>query len=398
MIMVEKNLLDQGLRRLRRGGVKVVFWDGTSKTYGPDKPYFTLTITSPRVAWAMARNLSLGIGEAYSKGLIEVDGPLDQLVRLSSENREVAGNLSRAAQRIRLHRNTKRKQAAYIEHHYDLGNDFYKLWLDNDTMAYTCAYFRTPNDTLEQAQTQKLDHVLRKLQIQPGQTVAELGCGWGHLLVRAAKLYGAKGIGVTLSKEQIAYATELAKREKVDHLVEFKLMNYQDLPAYVDYQFDRVMSIGMLEHVGRGNHDKFFQVVDKLLKPKGVAVVHSITAQREHASDAWIDKYIFPGGYIPSVREITARFPKYDFRMIDYENLRYHYKLTLDEWWRRYEKHKTKVIGMYGEEFYRMWRFWLACSAGSFNYGNIDLSQWVLTKGFNNDLPLTREHVYLPKK
>ncbi len=397
--MFEKTLLTQGLKKLKRGGVTIKFWDGTSQTFGPDKPYVTITIKSPAVVRAMMKNTSLGIGEGYARGDIEVDGPLDNVVRIAIENRKVFGSWGKTLQRMRQHRNTKAHQAAYIEHHYDLGNDFYKLWLDNETMAYTCAYFRTKEDTLEHAQVQKMDHVLRKLQLEPGHSVAELGCGWGHLLVRAAKLYGAHGIGVTLSKEQVAYAKALAKREKVDHLVQFELMNYQDLPSHVDYQFDRVMSVGMLEHVGLGNQHQFFQVIDALLKDKGVAVVHSITAQTEHIpTDAWIDKYIFPGGYVPSVREVTAKFPEYDLHMLDYENLRYHYKLTLDEWWRRYEKHKKKVITMYDEEFYRMWRFWLASSSGSFNFGSLSLSQWVLSKGINNNLPLTREHIYLPTK
>lgn len=394
--MIEKALLDQGLKRLRRGGTTIKFWDGTYKNYGPDAPYVTIVFKSPAVIRAMARNVSLAIGEAYAKGDIEVEAPLDNLVRLTIENQEVFGSWGKAAQRVHLHTNNKRNQAAYIEHHYDLGNDFYRLWLDKETMTYTCAYFRSPTDTLEQAQAQKLDHVLRKLQLEPGQTVAELGCGWGHLLVRAAKNYGVTGIGVTLSKEQVSYAKKLAKREKVDHLVSFKLMNYQDLPSHVTHEFDRVVSVGMLEHVGRGNHDQFFKVVDKLLKPKGLAVVHSITAQTEHVPNAWIDKYIFPGGYIPSVREITAKLPDYNFHMLDYENLRYHYKLTLDEWRRRYESHKDDVVAMYDEEFYRMWDFWLASSSGSFNFGAIDLSQWVISKGINNDLPLTREHIYSP--
>jgi cyclopropane-fatty-acyl-phospholipid synthase len=395
--VVEKKILSQGLAHLRHGGLTVNFWDGTKETFGPDKPYVTITIKSPRVVRAMMRNASLAIGEGYMNGDVEVDGPLDNVIRISIENHDLFGSWAKRLQHLRRHKNTKNHQAAYIQHHYDLGNDFYKLWLDNETMAYTCAYFRTPKDTLEQAQVQKMDHVLRKLQLEPGQSVAELGCGWGHLLVRAAKLYGVHGVGVTLSKEQASYAKALAKREKVEDKVRFELMNYQDLPDNVDGQFDRVMSVGMLEHVGLGNQHQFFKVIDTLLKEKGVAVIHSITAQTEHdPPDAWIDKYIFPGGYIPSVREVTAKFPTYNFYMLDYENLRYHYKLTLDEWWRRYEKHKRKVIAMYGEQFYRMWRFWLACSSGSFNFGSLILSQWVLCKGVNNDLPLTREHIYAP--
>jgi len=392
--MLEKRLLNSALSRLSHGGVRIRYWDGSEKTYGPEKPYVTITVKEPAVVRRMARNVSLGIGEGYSKGLVEVDGPLTDVIRLAAENPQNLSKLVHALKSPSLHRNKQNRQKSYIAHHYDLGNDFYKMWLDK-SMLYTCAYFRKPTNTLEQAQQDKIDYVLKKLRIKKGMSLADLGCGWGDLLITAAKKYKATGIGVTLSEEQVKWANERAKKEGVADLISFKLINYQDLPKYMKgKQFDRVASVGMMEHVGRGNHHKYFETVDKLLKPGGVSFAHFISSQREIAPDAWIDKYIFPGGYLPSPREIITEIQKLNFRLTDYENIRYHYALTLHEWRKRFNAHKKEVVKMFDEEFYRMWDFWLACSEGSFKYGNIDLSHFVFTKGINNDLPLTREDWY----
>lgn len=391
--MVEKTLFEQLTKRLQKGTLTVHFWDGTTKKYGSGKPAAEMSLSSPNVVRKMFKNLSLGIGEGYMDKTIELQ-PLDAFMNLVYMNIPVLiGTAQKLNPQRMLSRNTRSKQAAYIEHHYDLGNDFYKLWLDHQTMAYTCAYYRTPHDSLEKAQSQKIDHVLRKLQLEKGMKVAELGCGWGYLLVRAAKKYGVSGIGVTLSREQLAYAKELAKREGVDKLVKFELANYQEL-AERGKQYDRVYSVGLFEHVGQGNQDQYFKAVDTLLKPGGISFLHCITSQIERTTDAWLDKYIFPGGHLHSVGQMVSYLSAYDFRLMDYENLRPHYALTLDEWWRRFEEHKDEVITMFDERFYRMWRFWLAASSASFRYGELDLSQLVFSKGINNDLPLTREHVY----
>lgn len=391
--MVEKKLFEQLAKRLKQGTITVHYWDDTVTTYGSGEPTADVTIASPKVVRALFKNMSLGVGEAYMDGTIKIE-PLDAFLNIIYLNiDELIGPMQKLNPQNILSRNTRKKQADYIEHHYDLGNDFYKLWLDNDTMAYTCAYFRTPNDTLEMAQSQKIDHVLHKLQLQKGMQVAELGCGWGYLLVRAAKKYGVSGIGVTLSHEQHKYATELAKKEGVDHLVKFELMNYQEL-AERDMQYDRVYSVGLFEHVGRDNQDEYFKVVDKLLKPGGISFLHCITSQVERATDAWTDKYIFPGGHIHAVSGMVSYLAPYNFRLMDYESLRLHYAMTLDEWWNRFEEHKDEIIEMFDERFYRMWRFWLGASSANFRYGEMDLSQLVFSKGINNELPLTREHVY----
>lgn len=390
--MLKKQLLEAYLKKLKHGGVAIKYWDGDKQAYGPEKPYVTMHIKSPDVVQKMMRSPSLGIGESYAEGLIDVEGPLTDVVRIAIENPSRLKPLVRTLSSPKLHQNKRTHQKGYIAHHYDLGNDFYERWLDKQ-MLYTCAYYRSPNDTLEKAQEQKIDYVLKKLRLKKGQSLADLGCGWGTLLITAAKKYGATGIGVTLSEEQVRYANAAAKKAGVDKQVKFELLNYQELPERGE-MYDRVVSVGMMEHVGRHNHHTYFETVDALLKPGGVSVAHFISQQKELPVDAWIDKYIFPGGYLPSVREITALLPKYDFRLTDYENLRPHYALTLHEWRKRFNKHQAWVEKKFDEKFYRMWDFWLACSEGSFKYGSIDLSHFVFTKGVTNDLPLTREDWY----
>lgn len=390
--MLEKRLLETYLKKLKRGGVAIEYWDGSRHTYGPEKPYISLHLKSPRVVRKMMRSPSLGIGESYSEGLIDVTGPLTDVVRIAIENPSRLKPLSRALSAPKLHKNILPQQKSYIAHHYDLGNDFYQLWLDKQ-MLYTCAYYRSPKDSLEKAQEQKIEYVLKKLRLKKGQSLADLGCGWGTLLITAAKKYGATGIGVTLSEEQVKYANEAAKKARVHKQVKFELLNYQALPDR-NKQYDHVVSVGMMEHVGQHNHHTYFEAVDALLKPGGVSVAHFISQQTELPVDAWIDKYIFPGGYLPSVREITALLPRYNFRLTDYENLRPHYALTLHEWRKRFNQHGAWVENKFDEKFYRMWDFWLACSEGSFKYGSIDLSHFVFTKGVTNDLPLTREDWY----
>jgi cyclopropane-fatty-acyl-phospholipid synthase len=396
--MLEKTILDRFLQSFTKGTLTVNFWDGTRTSYGSGSPKATVTLKTSRVFRAMVRDVPLAVGEAYMDGTVDIQ-PLDAFFQIVNINRDsYTGRLTKLAIALRhTQRNHRSAHKRQIQHHYDLGNDFYKMWLDNDTMAYTCAYYKTPNDSLEKAQVQKFDHVLRKLQIQPGYSLLDIGCGWGHLLVKAAKDYKATGLGVTLSAEQYAYAQDLAKREKVDKQVRFELLDYQDL-ADRELQFDRVYSVGILEHVGRGNYDTYFNVVDKMLKPGGVSFAHTISQEFPHRTDKWIDKYIFPGGYLPTVSQITERLPEHNFRLLDYENLRIHYAMTLDEWWRRFEKHRTQVIKMFDERFYRMWRFWLAASSSGFRYGNLSLSQFVFTKGLRNDIPLTRDYMYASKK
>ncbi len=392
LCMVDKIIFEQVLSRLPVGSIKVIYPDKTEKIFGKGELYTTLTINDPKAISEIVHKIDLGFGEAYTEGRVSVpNDQLNRLVDLSNENSTLLIDKFGKKMNYKYNVNAKKNQKQQIQSHYDLGNDFYKLWLD-DTMTYTCAYFKTSQDTLENAQRQKIDHVLKKLQLKKGQEFVDIGCGWGYLVVRAAKEYGAKGLGVTLSKEQYEFAKDLAKKEGVEDLVEFRNINYQDLiPSKKTY--DRVVSVGIFEHIGRGNHRQYFDVVDKLLNPGGISVLHTISQQTESDMPAWIDKYIFPGGYVPSLREMMNLFPEYGMRVVDYENLRPHYALTLREWLNRFEKHVPEITKMYDENFVRMWRLYLAGSISAFETGNNDLSQIIFTKGISNNIPLTREYM-----
>jgi cyclopropane-fatty-acyl-phospholipid synthase len=386
--MFEKRIADAVLRRLTRGGVAIRYWDGDTRTYGPAEPYFTMTLRTPGVVRALLRNMMLGFGEAYADGRIEIDGPLGDVGRLLIDNQGVLDKLPLARATPRFRRTGRGSRREHIHHHYDLGNEFYALWLDA-SLTYSCAYFRDPADSLERAQEQKIAYLLRKLRLREGQRLLDIGSGWGALLITAAKDYGVHGLGVTLSEEQLSRSREAAEQAGVDDRITFELCDFRDLAPRGE-TFDRIVSVGMFEHVGKHNHGHYYDAVARMLPDGGVSVLHTISNEVEEPTDAWIEKYIFPGGYVPSTREIVAALPRYDLRLVDYENLRLHYAMTLEEWQRRYEKHRDDVTTMFDEKFYRMWDLWLASSAAAFRYGAYNLSQFVLTKGVNNDLPLTR--------
>ena len=220
-------------------------------------------------------------------------------------------------------------------------------------------------------------------------TLLDIGCGWGFLLMRAAKKYGIKGTGITLSKEQYQKFSEDIEREGLKDRLQVELMDYRDL-KHSGVQFDRVVSVGMLEHVGRGNYELFMENAEAVLKPEGLFLLHYISAQKEHEGDPWIKKYIFPGGTIPSLREIIDILPEYEFHVLDIESLRRHYNRTLLCWRENFLKHRAEIARMQGEEFTRMWELYLASCAATFNNVIIDLHQILTSKGINNRLPMTR--------
>ena len=388
---MEQKILSRVLGQIKHGSLHVSFWDGTERTFGVGRPTIGVRIQNPGILGKAIKNPSLVFGEAYMNGDIELDSPLAAVMtfaELNPVNLEFGRRLGKWRGR---YQNKKSTQAKFIAHHYDIGNDFYALWLD-PTMSYSCAYFASMTASLESAQRQKTDHVLRKLQLEPGQELLDIGSGWGHLLVTAAKHYGVKGLGVSLSREQVTFAQALAKRAGVDQLVTFKYLNYQDIPE--QKKFDRIVSVGFFEHVGRNNLDDYFTALNRHLRPNGVSVLHSITHQDESPIDPWIDKYIFPGGYIPSVRETTSLIAKHGFYLYDYENLGQHYGLTIEHWLRNYEDHKAAVINLYDERFYRMWRLYLIGAMLTFKTGSSSLSQWTFKQGKDPSWPLTRAGLY----
>jgi cyclopropane-fatty-acyl-phospholipid synthase len=388
---MEQKILNKILGQIKHGTLNVTFWDGSEQAFGHGAPQVTIRLNKPGILRKAIRKPSLVFGESYVNGDIELLSPLEDMLKLSQLNpvNLELGNL--LGKTHRLNKNKKPKQAKYIAHHYDIGNEFYKLWLDS-TMNYSCAYFESAADSLETAQRQKTEHILRKLQLKPGMRLLDIGSGWGYLLVAAAKKYKIKGLGVTLSREQVKFAQELAKREGVDKLVSFKYQNYQDIPP--TKKFERIVSVGFFEHVGRSNLDDYFTALNRHLLPDGISVLHSISHKDESPPDPWIDKYIFPGGYIPSVRETTSLIAKHGFYLFDYENLGQHYGMTIEKWLANYERHKSKIIAMYDEQFYRMWRLYLIGAMMTFKTGSASLSQWTFKNSQDPSWPLTRRHLY----
>jgi cyclopropane-fatty-acyl-phospholipid synthase len=287
--------------------------------------------------------------------------------------------------------NTLAGSKANIHHHYDLGNEFYRLWLDTARMQYTCAYFPSPDLTLEQGQLAKLDHVCRKLEIRPGDTVAEAGCGWGGLALHMVKHYGAAKVrAFNISEEQVKFAREQAKREGLEHRVEYVLDDYRNISG----QYDKFVSVGMLEHVGVEHYTELGDVIHRVLRKDGRGLIHTIGRNQAAPMNAWIEKRIFPGAYPPTLAEMMRIFEPHQFSVLDVENLRLHYATTLQHWLDRFEANVAAIRGMYDERFVRMWRLYLAGSKASFLIGSLQLFQVVFARPEDNRIPVSREHLY----
>ncbi|MGH3444029.1 MAG: class I SAM-dependent methyltransferase, partial [Nocardioidaceae bacterium] len=361
-------------------------------------PILHVGVNNAAVLRRAVASVSLAFGEAYVHGDVEVaEDELDAFFWILARNRSMLRGLGPLGRIYRPERNRRDAQRGQISRHYDVGNDYYRLFLD-PSLTYSCGYFETGDDPLELAQRQKLDHTLRKLRIEPGQRLLDIGSGWGQLAVTAAKTYDVSVVGVTLSREQASAAAKLAAREGVGDRVRFELMNYQDLPESRDPAlhgpFDRIVSVGMFEHVGRDLHRNFFEIVDRLLTPGGVGVLTNITDQMLQNNDAWVDRYIFPGGYLPTVAEIEGLLAHQGLWSIDRENLWHQYARTLSCWRANHRANREQIIEMFDEEFYRMRDLWLAGSKAGFDYGTLGLAQFVFTKDKPSDWPLTRRGLY----
>ena len=282
----------------------------------------------------------------------------------------------------------KSNQKREVSSHYDIGNDFYKLWLDK-TLSYSCGYFKEEGTTLYEAQCCKVERILEKLNLKEGMTLCDIGCGWGFLLMEAAKRYKVYGIGITLSQEQQKKCKERIKEEGLEEYVHVKLLDYRDLPE-LHIKFDRVVSVGMLEHVGRNNYLEFMSCVKRMLKPGGLFLLHYISALKEYPGDAWVKKYIFPGGVVPSLREIINIAGDLRFYTLDVEDLRRHYNRTLLCWNENFQRHRSEIAEMFDERFTRMWEMYLCACAAAFMNGVVDLHQILFSNDVNNEIPMTR--------
>ena len=339
-----------------------------------------------------ARTPDVAFGDAFSDGRVEVEGDLLEVV----EGVFAAGSRSRGwfrtASRVlgwRPRGHGRRRARENVQHHYDLGNEFYAMWLD-ERMLYTCAYFPSAETTLEDAQLAKMDHVCRKLVLRPGERVVEAGCGWGALALHMAEHYGASVRAFNVSAEQIEYAREQARARGLEKQVEFVQEDYRAISG----RWDAFVSIGMLEHVGRGHYRGLGRLIRRCLAPDGRGLLHFIGHVRPTPTAPWLERRIFPGSYMPSLAESLRVLEPFDLAVVDVENLRRHYARTLEHWLARFDRAADLIEGMYDARFVRMWRLYLVGSIAAFRTGSTQLWQVLFARRDDARLPWTRAHLY----
>ena len=392
---LDRWLVRAALKRAGNPEVTIRLWNGeafhTSTTPFPN----TIEILSRKTLWRLLFNPELQFGDAFSDGLVRVEGDLIRVLeilyhgtQLSVPPGSFASKLSRWINQVPT--NSKERSRAHIHHHYDLGNDFYQLWLD-PKMLYTCAYYPHPQASIEEAQIAKLDHVCKKLQLKSGQCIVDAGCGWGALAIHMAKHYGVTVKAYNISHQQILFAREKASEAGVADKVNFIEDDYRNIKG----NFDAFVSIGMLEHVGVEHYHELGHVAFNALKKGGRGLIHSIGRNAPAANNPWIERRVFPGSYPPSLSEMAKIFEPYAFSILDVENLRMHYAKTCEAWLQRYESVADTVREMYDEAFVRAWRLYLAGSVAAFTTGSLQLFQVVFAQREDNSIPLTREHLYL---
>jgi cyclopropane-fatty-acyl-phospholipid synthase len=397
-------LLDKFLTKaIRRGRLVVTDYDGKTYEYGPGGgDEIRIRLNHRKAARHIAAYPQVGAGEAYMWGWLEVEPPHDirDMVLFVTENTKKAGDAAiqpkgpvrKMAQRLIAKAdgiNLRGKARKNAEHTYNLTRRLYELFLDEDRQ-YTMGYHRDLGNSLEKAQLDKKAHMAAKMYIKPGMKVLDIGCGWGGFALYLHKHYGCEVLGVALAPDQIAFCKERAKAEGVEDKVKFALMDYRD----VEGEFDRISSVGLLEHVGTAHYPQFFNHTSKLLKPGGVMFSHCCgRAGMPGFTDAWTRKYIFPGGYIPALSELVIESEKAGWQIMDVEAMRFHYSHTLEEWYNRTVMHKEEIVDLYDEQFYRMWLFYLAGAEQSFRHGKMVNWQLVYVKD-RAAIPMTRDFMY----
>ncbi len=385
------------LRLVRRGELSVTFPDGVQRRYGKGAPQVALRFTDPGLIRRLVLHPDLALGEAYMDGTMEIEGDdLGGLLAIVMSNLEDQPTNWR--DRLLHLRSWFRQLEQFapigkaqrnVAHHYDLSGELYRLFLDDD-QQYSCAYFARPEMTLEEAQQAKKAHIAGKLLLEPGMTVFDIGCGWGGLGLTLARDYGARVVGVTLSEEQHKVATRRVREAGLADRVEFRLTDYRNVAE----RFDRVVSVGMFEHVGVPHYREYFHNVYSRLKEDGVALIHTIGRVTPPGSTSpWITKYIFPGGYVPALSEMMAAVEKERLWSTDVEIWRLHYAETLRQWLARFQSNRAKVLKLYDERFYRMWRYYLIASEMSFRHFGQCVFQVQLARR-QEAVPLTRNYLY----
>ncbi|VWX51886.1 cyclopropane-fatty-acyl-phospholipid synthase family protein [Novosphingobium sp. 9U] len=403
-----KRLLDRFLGRVvRKGTLEILRADGSTTRLGtaePGYPDVAIRFTSAAGERRILLDPRLGAAEAFMDGqlviergdimdllaLIRANGPWDRggSLRAPTLSRRIRNRLAHHLESF----NKARKSKANVAHHYDVGNALYRLFLDTDHMQYSCAYWPRDDMTLEEAQEAKLAHIAAKLALAPGQRVLDIGCGWGGMAIYLARHADVRVHGITLSEEQLALARERAQAAGVADRITFELVDYRDLPRRGE-RYDRIVSVGMFEHVGQPQFETYFRACANMLTADGVMLLHTIGRMGSPGStDAFTRKYIFPGGYIPALSETVAASEKVRLIATDVETLRLHYAKTLREWYVRCVANRQAIVAMYDERFYRMWIFYLAGATAAFESGGMCNYQIQYARS-RHALPLTRDYL-----
>ncbi|WP_186048810.1 SAM-dependent methyltransferase [Burkholderia gladioli] len=378
---------------------RLVLWNGDQHDFGNfSAPAVTLKVNNASALPLLLDPSLDNLGEAYVKGKIDIEGRLPDIIDIGySLARSTVTNASKLARVTRYFTHTKNSDKKAIQYHYDVSNDFYRLWLD-ENMVYSCAYFETGDEDLATAQIKKIDHILTKIQLQPGQRLLDIGCGWGALVLRAAQKFGAHCVGVTLSQNQFDLATERVRRAGLENQIEIRLQDYRD----VEGQFDRITSVGMFEHVGRKNLPGYFTKVRELLADDGVAMNHGITSSDADSGETslgggeFIDRYVFPDGELPHVSLAIEAAQRGGLEVVDAESLRRHYARTLDIWTENFEAKADQARQLVDDEKFRIWRVYLAGCAYAFENDDVSIYQLVCRKAGRSakTLPWSRRYMY----
>tara|TARA_B110000881_G_scaffold155206_1_gene138015 strand:- start:51 stop:1241 length:1191 start_codon:yes stop_codon:yes gene_type:complete len=394
-------LLAKYLNKLfKKGGFILISADAKKYIIGTPrkKNPITLKILDKKLHYKLLFHPDLYFGEAYAQGTIIIEnGTLTDFLELALKNigRSELNffsqllNQLRGSYRYLTNFNFIKKSKMNVAHHYDISDDLYDLFLD-PKKQYSCAYFKNEDDSLEDAQNNKIDHIIKKLNIKPNQKILDIGCGWGSLAIDIAQSAKCEVVGITLSENQLNYCKKKVKELNLENQVNFKLMDYREL----NEKFDRVVSVGMFEHVGRKFYKKFFKQIENLLLQEGVALIHTIgSVNPPRNPHPWITKYIFPGGYTPSLSEVTGPIEKANLIVSDIEVLKMHYSHTLRHWKEKSIKNKEKIVHMFDEKFFRMWEFYLTGCEVAFKWGDQVVYQFQLTKDYKST-PTTRDYIY----
>lgn len=383
------NAIDPLIARLRQsaaeGGpaLNLEFWNGRREAIG-DRADLTIRVNRPEAAVCLLAPDLTSLGGAYVDGAIDVIGPACKAVELAVDMAKARGP-GGLFQKVRwpIRRHTLARDARVISHHYDVSNDFYRLWLDR-AMVYSCAVFRRGDENLDRAQENKLDLICRKLQLQPGDRFLDIGCGWGGLILRAQRHYGVRAVGVTLSRQQFEYVSRCIEDQGLEGKVDVYLQDYRQLSERES--FDKIASVGMFEHVGVKNLRSYFGTINRLLKRNGLVLNHGITTRRSSnegtrlGAGDFIDRYVFPDGELPDVARAVAEMEGQSLEVFDIEGLRPHYAQTLMHWVARLEQRREQALQFVNEKTYRIWRIYMAGSALAFERGWISVYQLLAAK------------------